>query len=238
MYAIKSVFQRFIYFSSFDFIFHSLSESNVFNTCSNPQNMYNFIRMRNIILTTNIIFINANSRFTTVENSRISDFLRSTKRSRPDDLGTSGFFKIHNRLMKPIPLDAIKISKSKNNETKVEPVETLEFEKKYISPTNLIQTRVELELSRAKTDQPDRKMRNKFSFSKRRFTPLAKINIPDILKLNKNLEQQQGFDGSHLSHFMKAMDDYSLKASNEENLKIKPACKGLNWYVSVFDCER
>jgi len=41
-----------------------------------------------------------------------------------------------------------------------------------------------------------------------------------------------------LSHFIKSMDDGAFEAKHGENLKMKPACKGLNWYFGVFDCER
>ena len=33
-------------------------------------------------------------------------------------------------------------------------------------------------------------------------------------------------------------DDGAFEAKHGENLKMKPACKGLNWYFGVFDCER
>ena len=293
--------------------------------------MYSLFYINSIILTTEITLINANSKFT-FETSRISDFLRSTKRTEPDDVGTArSFFKNQYRLMIPITRDAIKTfklknrvtakrqqriqnaaktakpvgkpefenkfisqtnlfrtrvghkliqkqtkessrniltkfsalnrkrlrnaikkSKSKNHETKFELVETPEFERKNTSPTNLIRTRVELQSPQTTTDKPDRKIRNKFSVLKRKFTPFrnkfsvskrkitpsVSIYIPDVLKLNKNLGRQQGFEGSHLSHFIKSMDDGAFEAKHGENRKLKPACKGLNLYFGVFDCER
>ena len=99
----------------------------------------------------------------------------------------------------------------------------LEFEKTITSQTNLLRTR---------------KIRNKFSVLKRKFTPLVRIYIPDVQKLNKNLGRQHSFEGSHLSHFIKAMDDGAFEAKQGENLKMKPACEGLNWYFGVFDCEK
>ena len=58
--------------------------------------------------------MSANSKFT-FETSRISDFLRSTKRSRPDEIGTAGlFFKNQYRLIKPMTWNDTKPLKLKN----------------------------------------------------------------------------------------------------------------------------
>ena len=132
-------------------------------------------------------------------------------------------------MMKPIKLDAHTIQ-SKNGGA-VKHIVTPEFKKvKFMKgPTaNLIRSKVDPGLVQAKTKKP------------RRFQgiPLVRILAADILKLNKNIEGHRDFKGSHVSHFMKAMNDHSLKAKKFENLKTKPVCEGLNLYVSLFDCER
>ena len=99
-----------------------------------------------------------------------------------------------------------------------------------ISPINLIRTRVEFELVNKKS-----RTSKKLDASKRKITRSARIRIPDLLKLNQDIKQQQNFDGSHLSHFMKAMEDHSVEA---KKAVMKPACDGLTWYITLFDCER
>ena len=137
--------------------------------------MYSLFYINSIILTTEITLINANSKFT-FETSRISDFLRSTKRSEADDVGTArSFFKNQCRLMKPITRDATKTHKIKNRVTAkrqkriqtahktAKPVGKPEFENKFISQTNLFRTQVGLKMLQKKTKEPSRNILTKIS---------------------------------------------------------------------------
>ena len=108
--------------------------------------------------------------------------------------------------MKPSTYDADKF-KFKNREVE-KTVGSPDFDE-HISPTNLIRTRIEFELLNTKSRSP-----KKNDLLKGKITRSAKIRIPDLLKLNQDIKQQQNFDGSHLSHFMKAMKDHSVRPGN------------------------
>ena len=129
--------------------------------------------------------------------------------------------------MKPTTYDADKY-KLKNREVE-KPVEKPDVVEN-ISPTDLIRTRVEYELANKKN-----RGSRKIDELKGKVTRSARIRIPDLLKLNQDTKQQNNFDGSHLSHFMKAMEDHSVDA---KKAVMKPACDGLTWYITLFDCER
>ena len=128
--------------------------------------------------------------------------------------------------------------KLKNREVEKQ-VERPEF-RKNLSSNNLIRSRIELELVDKNTEENSQTSKNsqnakKFDTLKRKIAPSAIIRIPDLLELNQNIKRQTSFDGSHLSHFMKAMEDHSVDAKKSV---MKPACDGLTWYITLFECER
>ena len=133
--------------------------------------------------------------------------------------------------MKKVTPDATKL-RPKNGGT-VKPVATPEY-KKVISPTkNVIRTKEELGPKHETLKKSTGANQSRFGRK-----PLARFYFADILRLNRNIRGHRGFEGSHLSHFLKAMEDHSLNAKKAEKLRIKPACEGLSRYVSMFDCER
>ena len=128
-----------------------------------------------------------------------------------------------------------------NEKGTVKPVVTPEY-KKVISPTkNLIRTQVKLGRIHAISNEPKHKALKKFDVSKRSIfkkKPLESVHVADILEPNSNIEGHRGFEGSHLIHFLKAMRNHTLKAKQDEKLRIKPACEGLSRYARIFDCKR